>query len=209
MKIAIIGTGNVGKALGTGWASAGHDIIFGSRQAGTSAVAALEEQAHITVAQPSVAAEGAEIVVLATPWPATRAVVESLGDLAGKTVIDCTNPIGPNFSFQALPGQSGGEQVAGWAKGAHVVKAFNTTGAKNMMMPQIDVQKLAMFMCGDNVDAKRNVSMLAEALGFDAIDNGGLTQAFYLEAMAMVWITQAYQQGWGPDFGFVVARRGT
>ena len=76
-----------------------------------------------------------------------------------------------------------------------------------MGAPVIDGHRLAMFICGDDADAKKQVAGLAEELGFVAIDNGGLSQAHFLESMAMVWITQAFQQGWGPDFGVAILHR--
>ena len=206
MKIAVIGTGKVGSVLGRRWAEGGHDVTFGSRRAGSDEL----EHLHVhgaTVELPAEAVVNAEVVVLATPWPATESVIASLGDLSDKIVVDCTNPLGPGFAFQGKPGASGGEQVANWAKGARVVKAFNTTGAKNMGAPVIDGHRLAMFICGDDADAKKQVAGLAEELGFVAIDNGGLSQAHFLESMAMVWITQAFQQGWGPDFGVAILHR--
>lgn len=203
MKIAIIGTGRVGSILGTRYVAAGHDVVFGSRRAGPS----LNTLSGIPVELPVDAARETEVIVLATPWPATEAAVKSLGDLQNKVLIDCTNPLGEGFRFQATPGNSGGEQVSRWAQGARVVKAFNTTGAKNMGDPTLEGKKLAMFICGDDLEAKNVTTQLATDLGFEAIDNGPLSHALYLESFAMLWITQAFQNGWGPDFGFAVVRR--
>ncbi len=208
MEIAIIGTGRVGSALGRRWAAAGHTVVFGSRRAGTAAVSELEAIDGASVKTPVEAVSQASIVVLATPWPATEEVVGSLGTLAGKILIDCTNPVGSGFSFEGELGRSGAEQIASWANGAHVVKAFNTTGAKNMASPIVSGDnRLAMFICGDDDAAKATVTALAEELGFDVADAGALSQAFYLETLAMLWISQAFGQEWGPDFGFAILRR--
>ena len=207
MNIAVIGTGKVGSTLGKQWADIGHRVVFGSRRAETSTWDHLLVNDNLSVALPDNAAQQAEVVVLATPWSATESAIKTLGDLRGKILIDCTNPLGPGLSFQGKPGASGGEQVAGWAKGAKVVKAFNTTGAKNMAMPEIGGQPLAMFICGDDAQAKKIAARLAVEIGFAVIDNGPLSHAHYLEAMAMVWITQAFSQGWGPDFGIAVLHR--
>ena len=207
MKIAIIGTGRVGSTLGLQWAQAGHQITFGSRRAGNTTLHHLTEKENVNVQQPTDSAKNADAIALATPWPATESAIASLGDLSGKIIIDCTNPLGPNFSFNSSPGHSGGEQVAGWAQNARVVKAFNSTGAKNMRTPVIDGKKLAMFICGDDPSAKEVVIDLAETIGFEAIDSGPLSRAHYLESLAMIWITQAYQAGWGEDFGFGILRR--
>lgn len=158
------------------------------------------------MASPSDAAGFAEVVVLAVPWSVTEQVIQGLGDLSGKIVLDCTNPLGPNFTMD-LSGPSGGEQVAEWATGASVVKALNTTGSKNMGDPMYGSQPLAMLVCGDDADAKAQVMILTNELGFDSVDAGPLSKSKYLEAMAFVWISQAYNEGWGPDFGFAMLRR--
>ena len=206
MKIGIIGTGNVGMVLGLHWAKAGHEVAFGSRRASSEELQAVKEKHGIEMASPADAAAFAEVVVLAVPWSVTQRVIEGLGDLTDKIVLDCTNPLGPNFTID-LSGTSGGEQVAEWAKGAYVVKALNTTGSKNMGDPLYGDQPLAMMVCGDDADAKAQVMMLTDELGFDSIDAGPLSKSKYLEAMAFVWISQAYSEGWGPDFGFAVLRR--
>jgi predicted dinucleotide-binding enzyme len=94
---------------------------------------------------------------------------------------------------------SGGEQVAAWAKGARVVKAFNSTGAGNMANPDYGAQKPTMFICGDDAEAKQVASQLTEELGLEACDCGSLGIARYLEPVAMLWIHLAYVQGLGPD----------
>lgn len=208
MNIAIIGTGRVGSVLGRRWAVAGHAVAFGSRRAGTDAVAELENLEGVSVLAPAEAVATAEVVVLATPWPAVADTMASLGSLAGKILIDCTNPIGPNFSFEGQPGSSGAEQIAAMATGARVVKALNSTGAQNMNAPvEAGGNRLAMFICGDDAEARKVVAALVEQLGFEVADAGVLSQAFYLEALAMLWISQAFGQGWGPDFGFAILRR--
>ena len=97
--------------------------------------------------------------------------------------------------------------VAQWATGARVVKAFNTTGSGNMDNPSYGGQRVAMLLCGDDAEANAVVAGLAEELGFEAIDNGGLRQSRYFEALALIWISQAYVKGWGPDFGLSIVRR--
>ena len=206
MKIAVIGTGRVGTVLGTRWAQAGHEVLFGSRKSDDETMDALKSLTGVDVVSPEEAAQGSEMVLLAIPWPAAKAVIENLGDLAGKVVIDCTNPLGPDFTMD-LSGPSAAEQIASWATGATVVKAFNTTGSKNMADPVLEGKPLAMLVCSDDVEAKSKVLGLAGQLGFDAIDAGALSKARYLEAMAFVWISQAYAEQWGPDFGFAVLRR--
>jgi NADPH-dependent F420 reductase len=210
MQIAIIGTGNVGAALGKRWADAGHDILFGVRdtagQRVTSALAAAGARARaVSVGE---AAKAAGVVVLATPFSGTEAAIAACGNLAGKIVVDCTNPLAPDLSGLTIGhSDSAGEAVARWAKGAKVIKALNTTGSGNMLNPRYGNETLSMFVCGDDADAKQLVTGLIAELGFEPVDAGGLTQARYLEPLAMLWISMAYRHGNGPNFGFRVVRR--
>jgi hypothetical protein len=210
MNIAIIGTGSVGAALGRGWAGAGHAVTFGSRHPHAddvrNLVATIGSQAEATT--PDEAAAAAEVVALAVPWGAVPSAVEGLGDLSGKTLIDCTNPLAAGLKPAVDDGTSGAEQIAGWAPGAHVVKAFNTTGANNMADPNYAGTPLTMFICGDDADAKATVAELAENLGFEAVDAGPLDRARLLEPMARLWIHLAMTEGLGREIGFKLLRRG-
>jgi len=206
----VIGTGNVGGALGRRWAQAGHQVVFGTRDATSNKVLALLVEAgeNARASTPPEAVEGAEVVVLATPWEVTETILGSLGDLSGTILIDCTNPLRAGLAGLTVGGEtSGGEQVAAWAPGARVVKAFNTTGSRNMADPDYGVGRIVMPIAGDDEEAKASVMGLAEELGFEPVDVGPLTQARYLEPMALLWITLAYVQGLGPNFGFALLRR--
>lgn len=211
MKIAIIGAGNVGSTLGEAWARKGHDIFFGVRHPQDDKTRQLVRSLGgkgqaATVAE---AAAFGEVVVLATPWHATEAAVRAAGDLRGKTVIDCTNPLKPDVSgLEVGFTTSGAERVAAWATGAKVFKAFNTTGSNNMADPVINGVRTVMFVCGDDEGAKAVVMRLAFDLGFDAVNAGGLEQARLLEPWAMLWISLAFRGGLGRDFGFALLRRG-
>ena len=210
MKIAVIGTGNVGGTLGSRWAQGGHAVIFGTRDPASEKVKALLESAgeNARTASVSEAAAAAEIVALTTPWAAAKTAIESAGDLAGKVVVDCTNPIAEGLSGLAIGHTtSAAEQIAEWAKGARVVKAFNTTGANNMADPTYGSQQVTMFICGDDPDAKRSVAQLAEELGFDVCDTGALQTARYLEPLALLWIHLVYKQGFGREFAFKILKR--
>ena len=210
MKIGIIGSGNVGGALGTRWAQAGHRVIFGSRNPASDDMRQLAASAGSTARAASFreALDAAELLLLATPWPATRTVVEGLGDLAGKVLIDATNPLLPNLSgLECGTTTSGAEQVAGWARGAKVVKAFNTVGFNIMANPAFGPERPVMFYCGDDAAAKQTVGPLVEQLGFEAIDAGPLSQARLLEPFALLWISLAYAQGQGREIAFKLLRR--
>jgi predicted dinucleotide-binding enzyme len=157
-----------------------------------------------------VAASDAEAVVLATPWGKTREAIDAAGDLAGKIVIDCTNPLGMTPSGLALTmgfDHSAGEEVAGWAKGAFVVKCFNQTGFGNMEKPELKGIRSMMFVCGEDAKSRETVRKLAEQIGFDAIDAGGIAVSRLLEPLAMLWIHLAYTTPLGRDFAFAVIRR--
>ena len=210
MQIAIIGTGNVGAALGQRWVAAGHDILFGVRQPGAAKVAAVVKKAGARARAVAVreAAAGAPVVVLAVPFDAVEQAIAECGNLTGKIVIDCNNPLLPDLSGLTVGHtDSCGERVARWAKGARVVKALNTTGSGNMLDPRYDHEALSMFVCGDDADAKKVVAGLVAELGFEPVDAWPLTQARYLEPLAMLWISMAYGLGQGPNFGFRVVRR--
>ncbi|CAN5442804.1 NAD(P)-binding domain-containing protein [soil metagenome] len=211
MKITIIGSGRVGSALGTRWAAKGHQIIFGSRDPKSAKVQTLVQTIGINAhAGPiEIAAQTADVIVLATPWgDATAEAIKAAGDLTAKIVVDATNPIQEGFQGLALGGTtSGAEQVAEWAAGARVVKAFNATGAGNMLDPNYDGQATTLFICGDADEAKRIVTELGTELGFDVIDVGMLFMARTLEPLALLWVRLAYVQGMGPNIAFKLLKR--
>jgi NADPH-dependent F420 reductase len=214
MKIAIIGAGNVGGTLGKRWARAGHEVVFGARNPAEARVTALVRESGPTARAAAVpeAVRQAEVVLLSVPWENAREALASAGDLRDRILIDATNPVVPSAEGlrQGLVighSTSAGEQVAGWAEGARVVKAFNTTGAQNMADPQYGSQGLSMLLCGDDANAKKVVADLARQLGFEPVDVGPLRSARYLEAVAMLWIEMALLQGFGTNFGFQVVKR--
>ncbi|MFZ5818890.1 MAG: NADPH-dependent F420 reductase [Chloroflexota bacterium] len=209
MKIAILGTGHVGGALGKRWAQTGHTVLFGTtnpqgekvqtllRACGESASAHTHQEA----------ASNAEVVLLAVPWAATQATLQALGDLQGKPLLDATNPLDEKGQLTLGFDFSGGEQVAQWAQNARVVKIFNSTGAGNMANSDYGAQKPSMFLCGDDPAAKTIAAALAAEAGFEPIDSGGLVVSRSLEALTMLWIQLAYRQGYGPDIAFQLLKR--
>jgi NADPH-dependent F420 reductase len=214
VKIAVIGAGNDGGTLGKRWATAGHQIAFGARHPADARLATLVRECgpHARATTVSEATRGADAVVLAVPWDGARDALAAAGDLRGRVLIDATNPIPltPDGLRQGLVighTTSGGEQVAQWAGGARVVKAFNTTGWQNMADPVYGSQGLSMLLCGDDAEANKVVADLARQLGFEPIDVGPLRSARYLEAVAMLWIEMAVFRGFGTNFGFRLVRR--
>lgn len=205
MKIAIVGTGNVGRALGRAWRQAGHEIVFAVRDITTDKAKQLAAEGYM-IAATADAAKPAEMILLAVPWTEIANVIEALGDTKGKIIVDATNPLTSDLELALGFDDSAGETVALLAPGALVVKAFNTTGADNMAHAKDFAAKPAMFVAGDDADAKTRVQALAEDIGFEAIDAGPLSASRYLEPMAMQWIKLAFG-GSGTTFAFSVARR--
>lgn len=210
MKIAIIGAGNVGGALGKAWAKAGHYIIFGVRNPGQGKtqppIAEIGAGAATAVTLPD-AARSADIIVLATPWPAVPDAIAALGDLRGKTIIDCTNPLSLNgdgsLSLSLGSTTSGAEEVERLAAGANVVKAFNTYGWENFAnssYPNAAGLKPVMFYCGDHDAAKDTTKQLAADLGFEPVDVGGLGMSRSLEPLALLWIRLSIREGRNVNF---------
>ncbi|HTG32225.1 MAG TPA: NADPH-dependent F420 reductase [Thermoanaerobaculia bacterium] len=208
MRIGVIGAGSVGGALGRGWLRAGHEVTFGVRNPSDPKSARLREETGAQAASVAEAAASGEVVVFATPWEATQDAVKSAGDLAGKIVFDCTNPLAPRLSGLTHGfDTSAAEQVASWAPGARVVKIFNTTGANNMENPDFHGVAATMFYCGDDAEAKATGAGLAADLGFDPVDAGNLEQARLLEPLALLWIRLAYVQNQGRDIAFKLMKR--
>jgi predicted dinucleotide-binding enzyme len=214
MDIAIIGAGNVGGTLGTRWAQGGHHVTFGVRDVRDTKNQELLRSAGpgTRVASVNEAAAGAAVVLLSTPWANTQEALRSAGDLSSKVLIDATNPIllGPELLKEGLlvgGKTSGAEQVASWASGARVVKAFNTVGWPVMANPQLGTRPASMLICGDDEAGKADVRRLSEELGFETVDVGPLAVARLLEPFGMLWIHLCIGLGWGPDFAFQVIKR--
>lgn len=210
MKIGILGSGNVGGTLGTRWAAAGHTLAFASRDPGSPEMLALVQRAGPTAraTSPAEAVASSDVILLATPWPATRSVLENAGSFAGKLLIDATNPLLPRLAgLEVGTTTSGAELVAGWAPGARVVKAFNTIGANVMADPAFGEHAAALFYCGDDPNSNQIVHGLAAELGFHPLPAGPLTQARLLEPFALLWISLAMAQGYGRDIAFQLLRR--
>lgn len=206
MNITIVGSGNVGRALGLGWRRAGHDVTFATREPDGAKGVQLKQDGF-GVMPLNGAAIVADAIVLAVPWAAVGTTIKALGSLAGKVLIDTTDPLKSPRELAVGFNDSGGETVARPAAGARVVKAFSTTGAANMAHSSYPAGRLMMPVAGDDPAAKQTVMSLAADLGFDPIDIDPLIMSRYLEPLAMIWINLAYVQGMGPEFGFAILRR--
>ena len=211
MMIAIIGAGNVGGTLGRRWVdSASNTIVFGVRDPAEPKVRELVASIGASASAATVAdsVRDAEVVVLATPYHAAQSALANAGSLAGKTLLDCTNPLRSDLAGLEI-GQttSAGEQVAGWAPGAHVVKVFNTTGFNNMANPDYGGVPATMFYAGDDAKAKAVAHELAAQIGFDPVDAGPLVNARMLEPLAALWVYLAVHGNIGREFAFKLLLR--
>ena len=193
--IAVIGTGNVGGALGTEFAAQGHIIVYGSRNPSSSEVADLVKRtaANASATTQAEAVNGADIVILAVPGMLVEEITRSLGDLSGKIIIDPTNPIdrsGPGFRLGVT--SSNGEIVQSAAPDAYVVKAFNSLGWQTMIDPESSGGPVSVPLAGNNADAKALVADLIEGMGLEAIDLGGIENAHWIEGMLIMWLNNRY-----------------
>lgn len=194
--IAIIGTGQVAKGLGPQFARLGHTVVYGSRNPSRDEVKALiERTGHgASATTPADAAADAEVVVLAVPGDAIEVVTKSLGELAGKIVIDPTNPLrrGEDGLFEMAVETSNAELIQGWAPDAFVVKAFNSLNWRQMADPESSNGPISILLVGDSADAKRFVAGLVEGMGLEPIDLGPVRHARVVEGMLILWINNRY-----------------
>jgi len=211
VKIGILGAGNMGATLGRLWLELGHEVFFGLRDAESAkaqrAFSVVGSEARWGTA--AEAATFAEVILIAVPWEATREVIEPIAaQLAGKVLIDCTNPIKPDLSGLAIGHTtSAAEEIARWAQAARVVKAFNTVGASTLHDAKFGDHSASVFICGDDEPAKLIARQLAEGIGFEVIDAGQLTMARYLEPLAMLWIHLAIRGKFGSKIAVKLLRR--
>lgn len=210
MKIAVLGTGRVGGVLGGRWAQAGHDVVFGSRDPSAPKVQEFLAKLGrpLPVKTHAEAAADADVILLATPWASVQGLLASLGDLTGKTLIDCINALTADFrALEIGHTTSAAEMIAGWAPTAHVVKAFNTVSAATMADPVYGDHKATLFYCGDDAGAKQQVGRLIADLGFEPVDAGPLRIARYIEPLAMLYIHLAVFEKWGGNCAFKIVKR--
>lgn len=189
--IAMIGTGDLARALGPEFAESGHDIIYGSRNPDRDEVRELVGRtgASASATGPSEAAARADIVMLAVPWNAVEEVVANLGDLSGKIVIDPTNPrmVGDDGLRDYSVDPSNGEWIQRWAPDAKVVKAFNTMNWATMVEPASSGGPVTVPIVGNDAEAKATVAALIEGIGLEPIDLGPIRFAHGLETLYILW----------------------
>jgi 8-hydroxy-5-deazaflavin:NADPH oxidoreductase len=196
MDVAIIGAGNVGKALAGSLARTGNSVTITAKDA-EHAQAAADQTGARSAKSNQEAVEGAEAVILAVPNDAIGAVLDDLGDeLGGKIVIDVTNRVNLDDPGSVLDGRSNAEHIQSRLPAAWVIKAFNTAFSVRQSDPVVDGMPADGFVAGDDEEAKRAVLDLVEAVGFRPIDAGPLVMARALEAMGLLIISLQVRHGW-------------
>jgi predicted dinucleotide-binding enzyme len=205
MKIAIVGSGNVGGALAAKWAAKGHHILLGVRNTEEFKGKALLEHGHIQATTIEDAVQQSEVIVLATPAPAAVEVAVSLGNTAGKVIIDTMNIV-MNRGPQGFSNTS--EAILANTSTRDVVKCFNTTGFNNMLDPIYGALAIDAFVAGDSAQGKQIARQLALDAGFaECYDIGGNDKFALMEQFAFFWINLAMFQGQGREIGFKLMKR--
>lgn len=199
MKVTIIGTGNMAKGISTRLVSGEHSVTIHAQDIakGNELVEHLKKvNASADVAVLPISSDTDEIVIVATPYTEIETVSQEYNGLAGKIVIDITNPVDFN-TFQLIPepGQSGAQEVAKILSGATIVKAFNTTLAGTLVAGQVEGKELDVFIASDDEDAKSRISELVKTSGMRPIDVGPLANARHLEGFALIQMAVQDQIG--------------
>lgn len=205
MRIGILGTGDVGQVLGTGFVNLGYEVKMGSRNPNQEKVKNWIKKigANAFAGTFAEAAAFGDIIVLATSWAGTENAIKLAGpeNFSGKVVIDVTNPL--DFSNGIPPklavghNDSAGEKIQRWLPDAHVVKAFNTVGNPHMVNPKFPDGQPDMFICGNDTQAKQTVTEILKMFGWPVIDIGGIEGARYLEPLSMIWILYFFKTNSG------------
>ena len=209
MKIIVIGAGNMGAAFVKQLTGAGHQVSVTARDASKAAqVAAANPGAKAVPA--AGAAEGADAVVLATGYGDAVTALRSVGNLAGKVVVDITNPLTADYMGLTIGhGTSAAEEIAQAVPGAEVVKAFNTVFAQ-VLGEGADFgngRQVEVFVASDSERAKQTARTIAESIGFAVVDAGPLKNARYLEPLAGLNIYLGYGAGLGTGIAPVWIRK--
>ena len=212
MHIAIIGAGNVGGALGRGWARAGHAVTYGVPNPSEARHRATAEAAEgAIVASVLRAVQGVDAIVLAVPFDAMGDALAAAGDLSGRLLIDVSNPLRMSAAGLELSlgfDRSAAEHVASLAPRAAVFKTLNQVGFEVMANTAGYAAPPVMFVAGDDTARKPVVMRLVSDLGFHAVDAGGLRVARLLEPYGMLWIHMALDRKAGRDNAFAYLARG-
>jgi hypothetical protein len=211
MEIAFIGYGNVGGALADHLQRLGHSVTLAAKNRQSESVGrALATNPGLKVAAPGDAVRAAEVVFLATPYQANEAALRAVApELAGKVLVDCTNPVGPGLTHGLGSARSGTETIQAMLPETRVVKSFTIYGYENLEDPSYpghDVRPV-MMLCGNDPAAKTTVAGLVEQLGWQPLDVGGAEQALHLEHMTLLWVRMVRVDGASPHTVWAVLTR--
>ncbi|MBI4670535.1 MAG: NAD(P)-binding domain-containing protein [Chloroflexi bacterium] len=216
MNIGILGSGGVGKTLAKGFVQKGYGVILGTRDPQKPELRAwlANMPKGISLGSFADAAFLGDVIIVATHWEngATENALR-LADpqnFASKVVLDTTNPVkfqNGQLTLDLAQTDSAGEMVQHWLPKARVVKAFNIVGAETMIHPQLQDGTADMFIAGDDADAKATATKLLQEFGWGVIDLGGIAQARWLEALALIWIVYAQRNGWTRTHAFKLLRK--
>jgi 8-hydroxy-5-deazaflavin:NADPH oxidoreductase len=204
MKITIIGSGNLGSALARGWRRAGHEVMFGVRNASDFKGGYSEKSKDVKAELIPQAAAWADVLVLAAVPLAIHDIAEAIGDVSNKIIINAMNSV----RAKPEPFSNTTEAILKLTNCKDVVKCFNTTGAENVANPVYPGSGIDMFYAGDSERAKKIAEQLAKELGFENVYNFGGSDKFnLLEQFALGWINLAMMQGYGRSIAFKVLKR--
>lgn len=205
--VGIIGTGDMGDSLGPRFAELGYRVVYGSRnpdsEKSQNLVSMTGKNASITTQ--ILAAQAANIVVLAVPWPAMESVAQNLGSLDGKIVIDISMPAeqAEDGYYVSMVATSSAEMIQSWNPGARVVKAFATQASYVIDDPDVVGGPVTVPIAADDREAKEQVARIVAAMGLDPVDAGPLRLAREIEALQrlyMVPLVQRRAAAWEPYF---------
>ncbi len=204
MKVAIIGSGNVGGALAQGWVKKGHEITFGVRNKDEFKGNRLSGINNIAATSIPDAVKSSEVIVIAAVPQAVQSIAEMMGDVSSKVIIDAMNSV----RIKPEPYSNTTEALSNLTNCRNIVKCFSTTGAENMADPVYQGRGIDMFYAGDSDRAKKVAEQLAKDLGFENVYNFGGSDKFQLlEQFALSWINLAIMQGYGRSIAFKVLKR--
>lgn len=206
MKIAIIGAGNVGRALATSFTRSGHSVVITSRDPAEAGAVSTTTGARVAKSNVD-AARTSDVVILAIPFDSAEAVAAEIRDVvAGKPVVDVSNRMSFGPNGPAIDeGPSNAERLAGWLPEAQIVKAFNTVFASNQADPVVEGIQLDGFVAADDATAKATILELVASIGLRPIDAGPLGRAQQLEQLAFLNIALNATQGWSWQSGWKLA----
>jgi predicted dinucleotide-binding enzyme len=196
MQVTIIGNGNMARGIGTRLVAGGHQVTIHAKDEAKG-----QELAGFLGGGTSAAALGSEtadIVIIATPYSEMANVAKAYDGLAGKTVVDISNPVDfATFQLVTEPGKSGAEEVAELIPEAKVVKAFNTVFNKTMEAGTVDGMEVDVLIAGDDQGAKDTLKELIQTSGMRPLDVGPLANARHLEGIGLIHMALQDQLGTG------------